>query len=161
MITQQERKIRGTVFEDLVIEELEGRGCRIAQRFQGRETKEAKPDIYAFCNGELSRIEVKVALAWQKDGERIRPGRFLMSPSVAPKDCYAFGIDDQVDETLSIDYVKAKKPDTFIRKHGEFPKYPITELVKMRDRNRCFTGVGTIVRPRAELDDRVRERIGQ
>ena len=160
-VGQREKKLRGTAFEDLVVDELEGIGCRIAKRFQGGETLDEEPDIYAYCNGGMKRIEVKLTQAWQKDGDRVRQGRFVLSPGMSFKECYAFGIDDQIDDVLSIDFVDAEDPDEYIRVHqGIRPKYPIDRLKGIRDNSRCFVGLGTIERPRYVLEKRVREMMG-
>jgi len=158
-VPQREKKLRGEAFEDIVIEELEHKGCRIAQRFQTSATGDTRPDLYAYCDGKLKRIEAKVALAWQKEGRGVRAGRFLLSPEASFKECYAFGTDDQLEETLAINVVRAEKPDEFIRTHGKYPKYPITEVDKIKDTDRCFPDMGTVVRPRADLIDRVKERM--
>lgn len=159
-VSQTERTLRGEAFEDIVIEELEKRGCTIAVRHPQRiRAFKDLPDIYAYCEGKLKRIEAKEALAWQKDASmpnEVRPGRFVLSSEVIQKECYAFGVDDQIDGTVTLDFVKAEDPDEFVRTHGQYPKYPISRLKEIRDDQRCFLDLGTVVMPREKLLEKMK-----
>lgn len=156
MVTQSEKNRRGSAFEEIVIAELQRMKCTIAERFRAHSENEGLPDIYAFCGTKLIRIEAKETLAWHKEGEDVRPGRFVLSERISPKECYAFGVDDQIEGTLSIDFVKAQDPDEYVRTHGKRPKYPISRLKEIRDGQRCFFGVGTIEMPREKLSEMMR-----
>jgi len=156
-IGQRDKKLRGTAFENIVVDELKEIGCEIYQRFHGNESSDlAVPDIYAICDGRMKRIEAKLTQAWEKEGDRIRPGRFILSEDISPKECYAFGVDDQIEEVLTIDFVRKEDPDEFIRVHRKRPKYPIKRMREIRDNARCFDYVNTIERPRESLLSEVR-----
>ncbi len=155
-VGQREKKLRGDAFENIVMDELEGIGCEIYKRFRGGESPEPLPDIYAVCDGRMKRIEAKLTQAWEKSDDRIRSGRFILSEDISPKECYAFGVDDQIEEVLTIDFVRKEDPDEYIRVHRKRPKYPIARMRDIRDASRCFPGVGTITRPREDLLAEVR-----
>jgi len=155
-VSQREKALRGKAFENIVTDELEGFGCEIYQRFHGGESSEHLPDIYAVCDGQMKRIEAKLTQAWEKEGDRIRSGRFILSEDISPKECYAFGIDDQIEESLTIDFIRKEGPDEYIRVHRKRPKYPINRVLDARDNARCFPNIGTIVRPREDLLNEVR-----
>jgi len=153
---QSERNRRGEAFEDLVVELLKKKNCTITERHRGGmgEKGEHYADINAYCDGKRVRIECKVALAWIKD-KRYNPpigvGRFVLSNDITPKECYAFGVDDQIDGTLTVDFIKAEDPDEFIRVHGAYPKYPIDRVQAMAKIERCFNDTQTIIMPREKL----------
>jgi len=152
VVAQSEKERRGTAFEEIVISELKKMKCVIAERFRKGEGGGGLPDLYAYCGTKLTRIEAKETLAWHKEGEDVRPGRFVLSEEVIPKECYAFGVDDQIDGTLSIDFIKAADPDEYVRTHGKRPKYPISRLEEVRDGQRCTLPItGTIIMPRERL----------
>lgn len=161
MVSEQKlKKVVGEAYENLVIEHLESIRCYVAERHRAMETGEALPDLYAYCGGKLMRIEVKEALAEQKDvsmpGE-VREGRFILSERIVPKECYAFGIDDRKKAVVTTDFVRAEDPDEFVRTHGKRPKYPISRLYEIRDKERCFPHVGTLETPRERLLQEVEE----
>lgn len=156
-VSQREKKLRGEAFENIIVDELRGIGCEIYQRFRGRESLDmAVPDIYAVCEGQMKRIEAKLTQAWEKEGDRVRSGRFILSEDISPKECYAFGVDDQIEEHLTVDFMRKEDPDEYIRVHRKRPKYPIARMRELRDNARCFPDVGTITRPRDDLLDEVR-----
>ena len=130
-------------------------GCTIAKRhgyFEGLD----RADIYAYCDGELKRVEAKETLAWHKEGERVRPGRFVLSDTPFEIDCYAFGVDDQIDGTLTIDFVLPDDAENYIRRAKLRPKYPITRLKEIREGARCFPDQGTIMMDRERLLEMLR-----
>ena len=156
-VSQREKKLRGEAFENIIVDELKGLGCEIYQRFRGRESLDmAVPDIYAVCDGRMKRIEAKLTQAWEKEGDKVRSGRFILSEDISPKECYAFGVDDQIEEVLTVDFMRKEDPDEYIRVHRKRPKYPIARMQELRDNARCFPDVGTITRPRDDLLDEVR-----
>jgi len=155
-VSQREKKLRGEAFENIIVDELKGIGCEIYQRFRGGESLDPTPDIYAVCDGRMKRIEAKLTQAWEKEGDRVRSGRFILSEDISPKECYAFGVDDQIEELLTVDFMRKEDPDEYIRVHRKRPKYPIARMRELRDNARCFPDVGTITRPRDDLLDEVR-----
>jgi len=155
-VSQREKKLRGEAFENIVVDELKDIGCEIYQRFHGRESLDPTPDIYAVCDGRMKRIEAKLTQAWEKEGDRVRSGRFILSEDISPKECYAFGVDDQIEEALTVDFMRKEDPDEYIRVHRKRPKYPIIRMQGLRDNARCFNEVGTIIRPRDTLLNEVR-----
>jgi hypothetical protein len=158
-ISQREKKARGHAFEEIVKEELRKQGCDIVHHYVGVH-EEGLSDVWAICDNELMVVECKETLAYHKDGDRIRSGRFVLGEKAYEKDCYAFGIDDQVDDVLTIDFITPKDPDRYIRRHGKRPKYPIERLKRIRDQERCFLEVGTIVRPRQDLVEKMQKYNG-
>jgi hypothetical protein len=156
-VTQRQKTKRGKAFEDLVVEQLEKRGCTIAKRNTagfgkgGIPLEKDLPDLYAYCDEDLITIEVKEALAFHKEGKGTRSGRFILSEQPFHKDCYAFGIDNPHTGQLTIDFVLPNDPDYYISTHGKFPKYPITKLMEIRDKDKCFPDLSTITLPRDRL----------
>lgn len=155
VISQREKKVRGEAYENIVIQQLESLGCLVAERHRGYEQQESLPDLYAYCDGKLKRIEVKETTSIHLEGEGTRAGRFVLSEKVVPKECYAFGIDDYEQEVVTTDFVKKNDPDEYVRTHGKRPKYPISRLLEVRDGQRCFPKVGTIEIPRQQMLEEV------
>lgn len=146
-ISQYEKKMGGTAFEDVVTEQLSLMGCSVVERVTGRGT-----DIWTICDDELYGIEAKKTRAYVKEGDSIRKGRFVLHDKVYPKDCYAFGVEDQIDGLLRIYLTDAEDPDRFIMESkGKRPKYPIERLEENFDGMRCFPDLGVISLPRGVI----------
>lgn len=157
-VTQRQKTKRGKAFEDLVIDILEDRGCKIAKRNRPSFTEDITdlPDLYAYCDEHLITIEVKETLAFHKEGKGTRSGRFILSEQPFHKDCYAFGVDNPQTGQLTVDFVLPENPDYYISTHGKFPKYPITKLMEIKDREKCFPDMSTITLPREKLLEAMR-----
>ncbi len=151
VISQREKKVRGEAYENIVIQQLESLGCFVAERHRAVEREGNLPDLYAYCDGKLKRIEVKETTSVHLEGEGTRAGRFVLSENIIPKECYAFGIDDYEAGVVTTDFVKKDDPDEYVRTHGKRPKYPISRLLEVRDGQRCFPKVGTLEIPRQQM----------